>query len=282
MEARRLNGGLPDLRFCGIKEGILLYKYTPCEQQRTGSVKHLRKEKHTKMKHTGIKHTEYAESTESRQGKKLPYPVILASSSPRRREILNQIGIEPTVMPGNLEEQVTSERPDEVVMELSAQKAEHVYNMCRKDRENGSFIVIGSDTVVAAGGKILGKPGNEEEARKMIRLLSGNVHQVYTGVTLIRGDRKITFAEKTEVSVWPMTEEEIEDYIAFHGSEDDGESEENPGKPRHEWEDKAGGYGIQGSFAKFIREIHGDYYNVMGLPASRTYQELKRISEERL
>lgn len=240
----------------------------------------MRKEKHTEMKQTGIKHTEY---TENRQGILLPYPVILASASPRRREILNQIGIEPIVMPGNLEEQVTSDRPDEVVRELSVQKAEHVCEMCGKDRETGSFIVIGSDTVVSAGGKILGKPGDEEEAREMIRLLSGNIHQVYTGVTLIRGKRKITFVEKTEVSVWPMTEEEIEDYITCCGSEDrDGESEGNPGKPRHEWEDKAGGYGIQGTFAKFIREIHGDYYNVMGLPASRTYQELKRISEERL
>lgn len=193
----------------------------------------------------------------------LPHPVVLASASPRRREILNQIGIEPVVVPGNLEEKTSSAKPEEVVKELSRMKAQHVYETAVKGRMDGA-VVIGSDTVVAAGGRILGKPATKEEAKAMIRLLAGGVHEVYTGVTLIRGERQITFAEKTDVSVWPMTEEEIEAYA------DCGESM-----------DKAGAYGIQGRFAAFIRGIDGSYTNVMGLPAGRTYQELKRISEEK-
>lgn len=193
----------------------------------------------------------------------LPYPVVLASASPRRREILEQIGIEPVVVPGSLEEKTASTAPEEVVKELSLMKAQHVYETSVKGRMDGA-VVIGSDTVVSAGGRILGKPATKEEAKDMIRLLSGGVHEVYTGVTLIRGERKITFAEKTAVSVWPMTEEEIEAYAAC------GESM-----------DKAGAYGIQGRFAAFIRGIDGSYTNVMGLPAGRTYQELKRISEEK-
>lgn len=193
----------------------------------------------------------------------LPYPVVLASASPRRREILEQIGIEPVVVPGSLEEKAASTAPEEVVKELSLMKAQHVYETFVKGRMDGA-VVIGSDTVVSAGGRILGKPAAKEEAKAMIRLLAGGVHEVYTGVTLIRGERKITFAEKTTVSVWPMTEEEIEAYAAC------GESM-----------DKAGAYGIQGRFAAFIRGIDGSYTNVMGLPAGRTYQELKRISEEK-
>lgn len=193
----------------------------------------------------------------------LPYPVVLASASPRRREILEQIGIEPIVVPGSLEERTVSTAPEEVVKELSLMKAQHVYETFVKGRMDGA-VVIGSDTVVSAGGRILGKPAAKEEAKAMIRLLAGGVHEVYTGVTLIRGERKITFAEKTTVSVWPMTEEEIEAYAAC------GESM-----------DKAGAYGIQGRFAAFIRGIDGSYTNVMGLPAGRTYQELKRISEEK-
>lgn len=187
---------------------------------------------------------------------------ILASGSPRRRELLGQIGIAPEVKPSHVEEKVTSRVPEDVVVELSAQKAEDV----AADAPEG-VVVLGADTVVAIDGMILGKPGSHEEAYEMIRRLQGNRHQVYTGVTLIykeaEGCRGVSFAEKTDVELFPMTEEEIRAYA---------ESEEPM--------DKAGAYGIQGIFAKYVSGIHGDYNNVVGLPVGRVYQEWKRLMEE--
>ena len=125
-------------------------------------------------------------------------------------------------------------------------------------------VVIGADTVVAADHRILGKPADHSDARRMIEMLQGNVHQVYTGVTLIVKDaegniRTATFHERTDVDVCEMTKEEIEAYI----------DTEEP-------YDKAGAYGIQGSFGIYIRGIRGCYYNVVGLPISRLYHELKK------
>ncbi|WP_125144335.1 Maf family protein [Clostridium transplantifaecale] len=208
--------------------------------------------------------------------------VILASASPRREELLRQIGIIPEVIPSRVEEKVTKKEPDQVVMELSGQKAEEVAARLEKTRkgiwteasadkdkktgaeEDASItqMVIGSDTVVYADGRILGKPADYEEAANMLRTLQGGTHHVYTGVTLIAGERKKTFAVKTEVDVYPMSEREIEAYLAC------GESM-----------DKAGAYGIQGRFAAHIRGIRGSYTNVMGLPAGRVYQEMKRLLE---
>lgn len=208
--------------------------------------------------------------------------VILASASPRREELLRQIGIIPEVIPSRVEEKVTKKEPDQVVMELSGQKAEEVAARLEKTRkgnrteasadkdkktgaeEDASItqMVIGSDTVVYAGGRILGKPADYEEAANMLRTLQGGTHHVYTGVTLIAGERKKTFAVETEVDVYPMSEREIEAYLAC------GESM-----------DKAGAYGIQGRFAAHIRGIRGSYTNVMGLPAGRVYQEMKRLLE---
>ena len=188
--------------------------------------------------------------------------VILASASPRRRELLGQIGIEPVIRPSHVEEKITTDIPEEVVKELSSQKAEDV----AAGAAPGSLI-IGADTVVACDGKILGKPATHEEAYQMIRSLQGRTHEVYTGVTMIRkeaeGDHGVIFAERTEVEVYPMTEEEIRSYA----------DSEDP-------MDKAGAYGIQGSFAKYIRGICGDYNNVVGLPVGRLYQEWKRMQEE--
>lgn len=187
---------------------------------------------------------------------------ILASGSPRRRELLGQIGIVPEVKPSHVEEKVTSQVPEDVVVELSAQKAEDV----AADAPEG-VMVLGADTVVAIDGMILGKPGSHEEACEMIRRLQGTRHQVYTGVTLIYkeagGCRGVSFAEKTDVDLFSMTEEEIRTYA---------ESEEPM--------DKAGAYGIQGVFAKYVSGIHGDYNNVVGLPVGRVYQEWKRLMEE--
>ena len=160
--------------------------------------------------------------------------VVLASASPRRTELLEQGNIKHVVMPSHCEEVITSQVPSQVVEELSAQKAEDVYQQYEK-KNAGDFLVIGSDTVVAADGKILGKPKDKEEAYQMISMLQGKAHQVYTGVTLLikKDGKKIrkTFHECSDVHVYPMCKEEIREYIAT-------------GEPM----DKAGAYGIQGAF----------------------------------
>lgn len=189
------------------------------------------------------------------------FPVVLASASPRRRDILNQIGIEPVIMPSQVEEHITSSDSEQIVKELSWQKAEDVYRRCQKEL-GGRFAVIGADTIVAADGEILGKPKDEEDAKRMIRLISGRVHQVYTGVTILYEGRTVTFAEKTDVSVASMTEREIEEYVSC------GESM-----------DKAGAYGVQGVFAAFIEGVNGSYTSVVGLPAGRTYRKLRELAE---
>lgn len=185
--------------------------------------------------------------------------IILASASPRRRELLYQVGLEPEIVPSHVEEVITSTSPAEVVMELSAQKAADVAGGFSGTADEAEIVVIGADTVVATDGRILGKPGSVEDARHMIRMLQGRKHQVYTGVTMIfvkRGER-CSFAEETDVLVYPMTEEQICQYVAT-------------GDPM----DKAGSYGIQGRFAAHIRGIAGDYNNVVGLPVGRVCQEL--------
>ena len=194
--------------------------------------------------------------------------IVLASASPRRSELLRQAGLEFTVIPSQGEEVITSTHPSEVVEELSLQKAREVADRILREenaapQDDGTIIVIGADTVVAADHRILGKPADRKEAEEMIGLLQGKIHQVYTGVTLIVTDRNKeirtrTFHECTDVDVYPMTDEEIEDYISTP-----------------EPYDKAGAYGIQGSFGVYIRGIHGCYYNVVGLPIARLVHELK-------
>lgn len=186
---------------------------------------------------------------------------ILASGSPRRRELLERIGVEFEVRVSGVEERTGAVLPEDVVLELSELKAEDV----AQEAPEGTLI-LGADTVVAIDGKIMGKPGNHQEACEMIRRLQGRTHQVFTGVTMIykegKGRRGVSFVEKTEVSVFPMSEEEIREY---------GESEEPM--------DKAGAYGIQGRFARYVSGIHGDYSNVVGLPVGRVYQEWKGLME---
>ena len=192
--------------------------------------------------------------------------IVLASASPRRSELLQQAGMDFIVIPSKGEEIVTSTHPAEVVEELSLQKAQEVAERILSGKEilvSDFSVVIGADTVVAADHKILGKPADRAEARKMITLLQGNIHQVYTGVTLIVKDAKgnirtRTFNECTDVDVCEMTYEEVEKYISTP-----------------EPYDKAGAYGIQGSFGIYIRGIRGCYYNVVGLPISRLCHELK-------
>ena len=183
-------------------------------------------------------------------------PLILASASPRRRDLLDQIGLNPEIEPSHVVERITSTKPDLVVMELSEQKATDI-----ADQHKGeAVVVIGADTVVAVDNQILGKPDSDSDAVRMLSLIQGRTHQVYTGVTLINCQTgvKTTFIEQTDVSLFPMTDAEIRAYAAT-------------GDPL----DKAGAYGIQGVFAAHVKAIHGDYYNVVGLPVGRVYQELK-------
>lgn len=184
--------------------------------------------------------------------------IILASASPRRRELLMQMGLEFTVIPSKGEEIITRTVPSEVVMELAAQKAREV-----ADRSDENTCIIGADTIVVRDGEILGKPKDEEDACRMLSMLAGTTHQVYTGVCLINkksGEEELrTFYEATDVEFYPMSETEIRDYVAT-------------GEPM----DKAGAYGIQGKCAVFIKGIRGDYNNVVGLPIARLYHELLR------
>lgn len=178
--------------------------------------------------------------------------IILASASPRRKELLSQIGITFEIIKAEKEEHITSSIPTEVVKELSMQKAKEVAAKC------DSSIIIGADTIVAMEGQILGKPKDRADAMRMLRLLQGKKHQVITGVTVLLGSTKtLSFAEVTDVSLYPMTDAQIERYIAT-------------GEPM----DKAGAYGIQGRFAAYVRGIEGDYNNVVGLPIGRVYQEV--------
>ncbi len=187
------------------------------------------------------------------------YKVILASGSPRRKELLAQIGASFEIKTSNKEEVITSTDPEAVVKELSMMKAEDV-----AEGVTGPAIILGADTVVAHNGRILGKPQDEEDAAAMIRSFAGDDHQVFTGVCMIIKEedgtsRKISFAEGSFVSVYPMTEQEIREYVSS-------------GEPM----DKAGAYAIQGLFAPYIKGISGDYYNIVGFPIAGIYQRLKK------
>lgn len=198
--------------------------------------------------------------------------IILASASPRRKELLEQIGLEFEICPAKGEEVISKSAPEEVVMELSEQKATEVAAMV-KTYESGhgelmtpqDILVIGADTVVACDDTILGKPKDEADAKRMLTLLSGRKHAVYTGVTFVFLDKNgragaHTFYKKTEVTMKPLSEPEIDRYVAT-------------GEPM----DKAGAYGIQGKCAIYIEGIEGDYNNVVGLPVARIYKELQKL-----
>lgn len=207
--------------------------------------------------------------------------LVLASASPRRRELLSQIGLEFTVMPSTKEENAKTTEAGALVQELSRQKAvdiweqlsggqgqnpdadqEQISEETQEPNLNGKrqpeLLVIGADTVVCCEGKILGKPHSREAAAEMLTALQGRSHEVYTGVTLYSQSETVTFFECTQVEFYPMTEVEISEYI---------DSKEPM--------DKAGAYGIQGLGAQFVKGIRGDYNNVVGLPVGRLYQELK-------
>lgn len=189
--------------------------------------------------------------------------IILASASPRRRELMAMAGYEFEIKVSHKEEKYASTEPSEIVKELALLKAEDVVEQEIMLLNGEELVVIGADTVVAHAGKILGKPKSKEEAFHMIKGFQGDKHQVYTGIAVLKYDEEgnktiVNEAVKTEVYVNPMTDEEIWKYI-----ENDNVM------------DKAGSYGIQSGFAIHIEKIEGDYFNVVGLPISYIYRVLK-------
>ena len=195
--------------------------------------------------------------------------IILASGSPRRKELLEQIGIEFDIITSDVDETTLITQPDEYVKYLSRIKAQAVWDMVKDDDDyrNEDVVVIGADTIVSHKGHILTKPKDTGNAFDILKELAGDCHQVYTGVACICGEKKHVFYEETSVFFYPVSEDEIRCYIS------DNEIREyiSTGEPM----DKAGAYGIQGRFAAFIGKIDGDYNNVVGLPVARVYQELK-------
>ncbi|MEE0884093.1 MAG: Maf family protein [Faecalimonas sp.] len=187
--------------------------------------------------------------------------IILASASPRRRELMQQAGYNFEIRVSHKEETYISETPDDIVKELALLKARDIAGQ----NEVKDLVVIGADTVVAYQGAILGKPSSKEDAFAMIQSFQGDKHQVYTGVAILSYDEEgnetvVNHAMKTDVYVNSMTDEEIWKYI-----ESDNVM------------DKAGSYGIQSGFAIHIEKIEGDYFNVVGLPISYIYNILKEI-----
>ena len=212
---------------------------------------------------------------------------ILASQSPRRSMLLKEAGLRFTIMPAQGEEVSDESDPAKLVEALSAHKAreiaERIKNSVDEQGQNdlsassedfedsveltNDTVIIGADTIVACDGEVLGKPVDRRDANRMIHFLQGRKHDVFTGVTLIRLDDKKniadvrSFHEHTEVEVYPMTEEEILLYTATN-----------------EPYDKAGAYGIQAGFMIYVKGIHGDYNNVVGLPVARLIHELKTFT----
>lgn len=191
--------------------------------------------------------------------------MILASASPRRKELLKKMGMEFVVFPAQGEEVITKEAPRDIVVELAQKKAQEIYE---KTVATGAVVdgsvVIGADTMVFLDEVRMGKPKDEKDAYEMLEKLQGRTHEVYTGVSIWfqeNGNKiQYSFYEKTEVTMYRMSEKEINSYIAT-------------GDPM----DKAGAYGIQGDGALYIEKINGDYNNVVGLPVARIYHEMRQL-----
>ena len=182
--------------------------------------------------------------------------IILASASPRRQQLLRQMGLTFSVEVANVEEKISvRDQPRDAVMRLSAQKAFAVATAHSMDD-----IIIAADTIVALNGRILGKPSDAADAKRMLRMLSGKTHHVLTAFTVIRGDQNRTRFDEATVQFRELTDREIDAYVAT-------------GEPL----DKAGAYGVQGEGGKLIAAIHGDYYTVMGLPIGHLASILHRF-----
>ena len=188
--------------------------------------------------------------------------IVLASGSPRRKELLAKTGLKFSVVVSGGEEKAETSDPAETVEKLSLDKASAVADLLQAEKE--PQLIIGAETVVACDGEILGKPSDREDAFRMLWKLQGQTHQVYTGVTLLLKKKHTwqahTFSEKTDVQFYPVSREELLAYI-------------ETGEPM----DKAGSYGIQGGFGIYVKGICGDYNNVVGLPVGRLVYELKKL-----
>lgn len=189
--------------------------------------------------------------------------LILASQSPRRRELMNLVATAFTCQTSQADETLPPDTPPEKAVETLALRKALAVRAQLPEPENR--VVIGSDTVVAIDGRVLGKPWDREDCLEMLRSLSGREHTVHTGAALVWGERTRVFRETARVTFWPLTPGELAWYA---------------GTP--EPYDKAGGYGVQGLGALLVREIHGDYYTVMGLPVSRLWRELAAFAPGKL
>ena len=179
--------------------------------------------------------------------------IILASASPRRKEILELADLKFDIMPSNAQEITTKTAPNEVVMELASIKAKDIYKKSEKQS-----MVVGADTVVPIRADSW-KTSRRSGRKRMLTMLSGQTHEVYTGVCVIEDGKTKTFYEETKVTFYEISDEQIDRYI-------------KTGEPM----DKAGSYGIQGKAAVFIKGIEGDYYNVVGFPIARFLQEITK------
>ena len=186
----------------------------------------------------------------------MPKKVILASSSPRRKDILTQAGIAHNVIVSGVDETATGS-PAEMVEEIAMRKAQAVLELIEYDEDT---IVIAADTIVYANNQVMGKPTTTEEAFDMLRQLQDNDHEVYTGVAMLTGKKATVFFDMTEVTFRQLSDDEIMDYIAT-------------GEPF----DKAGGYGIQGRGATLVERINGDFYTVVGLPIAKVVYKLRQL-----
>ena len=188
------------------------------------------------------------------------YKIILASQSPRRAEILRMIGVSFKVEPSNIHEEINQKiKQNEIPINLSKAKAEKI------SHKYPDKIIIGADTVVVFNKKIFGKPKDKNESKKMLKALSGNCHEVITGVTIMNEKLGVikTFSETTKVFVQKIPTKQIEFYVNNYNTLD-----------------KAGSYGIQEWFSVWIKKINGCYYNVMGLPVSKLYRHLVEIENQ--
>ncbi len=177
---------------------------------------------------------------------------IVASASPRRKELLSNIGFSFEVIPSDADENCDGElTPTEFVRELALRKAKSIFD------KNTDAVVLGCDTVVEYGGVVLGKPESREDAKRMLRMLSGKVHNVHTGVCVMDNEKTLSFEKTVRVEFYELSEELIESYVSTG-----------------ECDDKAGAYGIQGKGCLLVKGIEGDYFSVVGLPVAETARAL--------
>lgn len=184
-------------------------------------------------------------------------PIILASRSPRRRELLELAHIPFVCEPSDIDEIMDENLPlNKRIEKLAYQKALPIFNMHPEE------IVLGADSIVYIDDEVIGKPKDENDARRILKKLSGRTHQVTTGVAILTSEQVVTFSQTSDVLFYELDEDEINDYILSN-----------------EWQGKAGGYAIQGYACRFIKEIKGDYSNIVGLPIAQVYHCLKQIKK---